>query len=262
MKEKIMQYQTLKIEYGKLHINITINRSENRNTINGQLLSELNMILDSAEADFDISAIVLQGQNGIFCTGMDFEESINSSDDQVNKLSSLYMKTLKRFSLSPLMIICILNGQVLAGGVGFVSASDLVIASSKTNFSLSEIIWGLLPACVLPFLIRRVGFQTSYVMTLTSNTITADEAYKLKLIDILTEEPKDELRKLMMKLRRINRHSLSNAKSYFRKLWILDERIEQLAVEETSKLATDPRVRKNIENYIKHQRYPWSTEDT
>jgi len=46
------------------------------------------------------------------------------------------------------------RGKANAGGIGFVAASDIVLADETAQFSLSELLFGLYPACVLPFLIR------------------------------------------------------------------------------------------------------------
>ncbi|MFC1747374.1 enoyl-CoA hydratase-related protein [Pseudomonadota bacterium] len=260
MSMHISEYQTLQVDFKNRYTTVTINRPANNNTINSQLLEELNSVIDISENDTSIVALVLQGGEEIFCAGMDFEESISLPDDQIDKLSSLYMSTLKRFSLSPLIVISNLNGQVLAGGVGIVAASDLVIATPRSYFSLSEILWGLLPACVLPYLIRRVSFQAAYAMTLTSKTVHADEANQINLIDILTGNPQDEVRKLMIKLRRLDRRSILDAKLYFRKIWMLDESMELSAIKESSRLAVEPRVRRNIHNYVNKRVYPWDTQ--
>nr|WP_284698318.1 enoyl-CoA hydratase-related protein [Coxiella burnetii] len=130
------------------------------------------------------SQTILQGQIGVFCTGMDFTnlqppKSRQSSDNTL----------LHRFVTFSRIIISCVEGAVIAGGMGLVASSDLVVATSQSQFSLSEAIWGLLPVCVTPYLIRRVGFQAAYRLGFTTETIDAKEAYRLQLIDLLSDEP-------------------------------------------------------------------------
>src|SRR5689334_14256153 len=118
-------------------LEITLNRPD----INVRLLTDLRDALDLADTNLDIRTIVLRGNDQFFCSGMDFKEKDES-------FASLYAHTLKRLTTIPKTVVSICEGKVLAGGVGFVAASDIVIANPSAIFSLSELIWGLLPANV------------------------------------------------------------------------------------------------------------------
>lgn len=152
-----------------------------------------------------------------------------------------------------------MDGKVLAGGVGFIAASDFVIGTSNTQIGLSEALWGLLPACVTPFLIRRIGFQKAYHLTLTTQTINAAEAEKIGLLDTLTDKPEESLKQLQLRLRRIAAETVGDLKSYFRKMWIITEAMEATAVAELNRLMAKPQVRKNIQNFLDHQQFPWDS---
>ena len=241
----------------------TIDRLAHNNSLNPQALTELHEVLDKAEADPNCHAVVLQGKEGIFCTGMDFQ---NLTDDVLNNRpinisGKEYMSLLKRFTLSPKFIIAKVDGRVLAGGVGIVAASDIVLSTTKSQFILSEAIWGLLPANVMPFLIRRVGFQPAYFMTLTTRDISAQRALELHLVDEINDNLDDALRKLMVNLRRVKSNTVGEAKQFFRQMWMIDENKEKIAMEELTKLVAQPEVINNITNFVQHQKFPWEKED-
>ena len=118
-------------------------------------------------------------------------------------------------------------------------------------------LWGLLPACVTPFLIRRVGFQHAYRMTLTTETITAEEAWRIGLVDTLSDKPDDSIRRYLLRLGRLEEKTILDAKAYFQKMWILSEAMEQTAVAELNRLERTERVRENIKNYVAYQKFPW-----
>ena len=254
-----MVYETLLVEESLECLTLTINRPENHNSINAVLLADINRALDAAEKRPDCRMVVIEGKDGVFCTGMDFEDIVAHSflDKTKEMQSSNYMALLKRFTLSPKIIVCKLDGKVTAGGVGLVASSDLVVATERSQFNLTEALWGLLPCCVLPYLIRRIGFQKAYIMTLTTRTVTAREAYAFHLIDELSENLEDSIRKLKLRLNKLEEKTITNLKHYFRKMWLITEEMEQVAMDEITRLVSDPGVRENITNFVVHQKLPW-----
>lgn len=254
-----MDYKTLILTDVPHGISVTLNRIEQRNALNSVLLSELHQVLDQAEKNPDCKMITLKGQKGVFCTGMDFNEAIKAPihGEQANQSAQQYMLLLKRFAASSKIIIAVVDGQVMAGGVGLVAASDIVIATSQSRFVLSEALWGLLPANVLPYLIRRIGFQKSYLMTLTCQTLSAVEAHAAHLVDELSDDLDETWRKYMLNLIRLDEKTVIDLKQYFRKLWIINENIEQMAMHELARLMQEPRVQNNIKRFIEENKFPW-----
>jgi len=265
-----MEYKTILVNRMDGGITLTINRPEQQNSINPDLLKEINHVLDLAVNDPLCKIIVLQGQGGVFCTGMDFNEISGKHDNftpgQIHENrdskevshSRPYLETIKRFTLIPRIVISVVDGRVMAGGVGLAAASDIVIATPRSQFSLSEALWGLLPSMVTPFLIRRVGFQVAYRMTLTTMPIHAREAYEVHLVDEVTEAPEEVLRRYSLRVSRLDEWTLGNLKQYFRKMWIISNQMEDAAVAETDRLSSEPKVVNNIINFVKYQKFPWS----
>ncbi|MGA1867987.1 MAG: enoyl-CoA hydratase-related protein [bacterium] len=250
-----MDYETILVNKSKGSITIMLNRLAQKNSIDRTMLKEINQALDNAEKDPSCTMIIIEGQNGVFCTGMDFKDSF--AEEGSNDFSSLYMETIKRFTMMPKVIIANVDGRVIAGGVGLAAASDFVIASPRSQFSLSEALWGLLPACVTPFLIRRVGFQVAYRMTLTTMPISAKEAYNVQLVDEMSESPLESIRRIKLRIAHIDKTTLRSMKQYFRDMWILTEDMEKRATEELSRLKSLPKVRENVLNYLNYQQFPW-----
>ncbi len=236
---------------------LTMNRPEKRNSINQELMQELYRALDEAEANADCRLIILAGRQNFFCTGMDFEEAAQGATITEDREGQDYMRLLKRFASSAKIIISKVEGSVLAGGMGLVAASDLVVATPESRFGLPEALWGLLPANVMPFLIRRVGFQHAYRLTLTTETITAEEAWRIGLVDTLSNKPDDDIRRYLLRLGRLDEQTILDAKAYFQKMWILSEEMEQTAVSELNRLVNTERVQRNIKNYVEYQKFPW-----
>lgn len=254
-----MNFQTIAVKESEKSLTIQFNRLENQNSINAKLLEEINQALDLVEKKTACRLIILEGQQGVFCTGMDFKEmsaSLNTPD-HLKEFSSGYMLLLKRLTQIPKVVLSKVDGKVIAGGVGFAAASDLIIATEKSQFSLSEALWGLLPANVIPYLIRRVGFQKAYMMTLTTRIINAPEALSFGLIDEMSVNLDDSVRKLSLRLNILEESTIKNLKAYFRKMWIINEEMEKNARDELAHLLKEPTVQTNIKNFADHGKTPW-----
>jgi polyketide biosynthesis enoyl-CoA hydratase PksH len=251
------RYETITVESTAQVTHIALDRPAHGNTITPALLRELAAVIDRLEADPACRLLVLKGGDGVFCTGMDLAQAVDTPAAQVQELTERYMAILTRFARSRLVVIAAVDGRVLAGGVGLAAACDLVLATPRSQLGLSEALWGLLPACVLPFLLRRVGFQPAYAMTLTTESVDAETARGLHLVDQVTEDLDDAVRRLALKLLRVDDQTVSAIKAYFRSLWLLDDAMEQRAMREAVRLMTDARVRRNLADYVAHGRYPW-----
>jgi len=258
-----MNYETIISNNTQFGQEIILNRPEQKNSINSAMARDILGALKKAEQN-EQTVVVLKGQDGVFCTGMDFEAFANSDPNNPQKSEAFspgYMEMLRRISLFPGAVISLVDGEVMAGGVGLVAASDFVIATKRSRFSLSEALWGLLPAMVTPYLIRRTGFQNAYRMTLTTMPVSAQRAYETNLIDQLTENQKEAeqaLKRLWLRLGKLSVSTIKEMKKYFRKMWIITEEMEKTAEAEIIKLTGLPQVRENIENFVKYGKFPWN----
>ncbi len=235
---------------------VTLSRKNQGNSINEALLSELNDVLDDYENDIECKAIILESNSNVFCAGMDFKGVFSGKSLPLHWIKQ-YKETLKRFTEIPKVMIAKVEGKVIAGGAGLVAACDLVYANEYASFSLPECLWGLLPANVLPYLIRRVGFQSAYFMTITTQVINATEAKGMRLIDVLCHEPDVEIQTCLEKLALIDQRTFSEMKTYFKKLWLINEKTEELAVNTLDQLIQTPLFQANAKNFLEHKKLPW-----
>ena len=248
--------RSLEVRTNGAVVELTLCRPEHHNSLTPQLIEELHEGLSFCEEREECRVIVINGQAGFFCTGMDLEYAVErpgkAGDDPL-----LYMNLLKRFTRTPRAVVSKVDGKVLAGGVGLVATSDLVVSSPRSTFGLSEALWGLLPAMVAPFLVRRVGFQPAYAMTLSTETLRAPDALRVGLIDKMAEDVDAALAVLLRRMVRLDPLTIADLKAYFRNLWALSPEVERAAVQEFQRLASQPRVQKNIKEFVSEGRLPW-----
>jgi polyketide biosynthesis enoyl-CoA hydratase PksH len=254
--EKI--FTTIKVQQQRGVLTLQLYRPEANNSINSTLVDEIMSVLLDIEDDPDCKVVVLEGLSDNFCTGMDFKAVSNSGSleillDKPNR----YYEMLKHFSLSGKIILSKVEGKVNAGGIGLVAASDIVIAGEKAVFGLSEALFGLLPACVMPFLIRRIGYQKALWMTLITQSISANKAQEIGLVDELSTNVDDTVRKNLLRLIRLGTNTVKDLKDYMSKLWIIDSSTQHLAVDKITSLANSEKIQFNIKNFVQNGKFPW-----
>ncbi|MEM7157003.1 MAG: enoyl-CoA hydratase-related protein [Myxococcota bacterium] len=242
-------------------LRIAIDRPEADNAIDTALVRRLHDALELAECTSSCRAVVLEGRPGSFCTGLDFGATAqaNRSGPPAAGAGREYFSLLRRLTTIPRVVVAAVDGRAVAGGLGLVAASDLVLSTNAGRFSLPEALWGLLPCCVLPFLIRRVGFQSAYSLTLSTSSMGVDDAVRHRLVDERVDDLEPALRRLAMRLRRVEPATVGDLKRYFHRLWEITPEVENVALEELDRLMASPRVQQNIEAFARDRRFPWES---
>jgi methylglutaconyl-CoA hydratase len=82
----------------------------------------------------------------------------------------------------PVPVIGLVHGYAIGGGVGLVSVCDHVIAAEDTVFSLSEVKLGLIPACIGPFVIAKIGVSQARSLFLSGERFKGEKAARISLV--------------------------------------------------------------------------------
>ncbi|BBB93451.1 MAG TPA: enoyl-CoA hydratase/isomerase [Methylomusa anaerophila] len=252
-----MNYQTIKVRFQESICFLQIYRPEANNSINDLLIEECHHVLAMCEEAATI--VVLEGLPEVFCFGADFKEihgTIASGQRREQSPEPLYDLWLK-LATGPYITISHVRGKANAGGVGFVAASDIVLADETAQFSLSELLFGLFPACVLPFLIRRMGFQKAHYLTLSTQPISFQQAHAWGLVDAYEAQSESLLRKHLLRFRRLSKTGISRYKRYMNELYNSLLQSKSLALAANQEIFSDPRNLEGIFWYIDKGQFPW-----
>ncbi len=166
---------------------ITLNRPDKRNALSRALLAELEQAFEDLHQERRVRAVILTGAGTAFSSGMDLAEMLATSqqDDalfQWQADSQMYRDLLERILLFPKPVIAAVNGPALAGGLGLVLASDIVVATDTAHFGLPEPRRGLVAGIVSPMLAFRIGGGQAARLLLTAAQIGAVEAHRIGLV--------------------------------------------------------------------------------
>lgn len=250
------RFETLEVSRQGTVCTVRIDRPEADNAINARLVEELDAVLRHCE-DGDgaqtVSVLVLEGSPKAFCVGGDLDATAVGGPSDPEPLYDLWL----RLARGPFVVISVVRGRVNAGGVGFVAASDIVLAGRDATFGLSELLFGLYPACVLPFLIRRVGAQRAHYLTLMTRPFGAEDALRWGLADAVDEPVEVLLRAHMTRLQRLGRPAIGRYKRYLGEIAAGLETAKPAALAANRAMFADSEVQRNIRRYVTELKFPW-----
>src|SRR5690606_4650951 len=163
---------------------LRLNRPDARNALNMELMAALGTAITEAEADTDIRAVVLTGTGDrAFCAGMDLAGFAAGEKPTEGQMAG--MAAFGRFTRgqTTVPIVGAANATAVAGGFEVLMGCDVVVASSEAKFGLPEVKRGLFAAGGGIVLGTRIPLAVALELTLTGDTIDAQRAYDLGLVN-------------------------------------------------------------------------------
>jgi len=164
---------------------ITINRPEVLNALNRETLLELSAALRDAEEDPNIRVIIITGAGEkAFCAGADVREFRDKSLTEVLEFIELGHKVFAMIENLSKPVIALVNGYALGGGLELALACDFIIASTNAKLGQPEVNLGLIPGWgATQKLAKIVGLRKARELILLGETISAEEAFRIGLVD-------------------------------------------------------------------------------
>jgi enoyl-CoA hydratase len=192
-------YETILVERRERVAIVTINRPEKRNALNIQTRAEGAAVLDQLRADDDVRVVVITGAGDkAFIAGADIAEFAERTAITQREVM-LERGLFNAFDTFPKPVIAMVNGYCLGGGCEVALACDIRVASDKASFGQPEINLGIIPGGGgTQRLTRLVGEGKAMEMILSGEIISADEAYRIGLVNHVV--PADQLEAKTMEI--------------------------------------------------------------
>src|SRR5216684_8462630 len=185
-----MKYGTIEIHAGQGVAVLWLNRPEVRNAFNETMIAELTAAFDELEADPSVRAVVLAGRGKVFCAGADLNwmKRMGEMDFEENRKDALaFGAMLKALHALKKPTVARVHGAAFAGGMGLIAACDIAVASTETEFAVSEVRLGLTPATISPYVLAAMGERAGRRYFLTAERFSAAEAYRIGFIQELAQ---------------------------------------------------------------------------
>jgi enoyl-CoA hydratase len=164
---------------------LTIDRPKALNALNSETLTELNEVLSEIESRDDIKVVILTGGGEkAFVAGADISEMINLSAAEARSFGMRAADPFFKLSNIRQVTIAAINGYALGGGCEIAMACDIRIASDNSRFGQPEVGLGIIPGFGgTQRLARLVGMGRAKELIFTCDTIKAEEAYRIGLVN-------------------------------------------------------------------------------
>ena len=163
---------------------IRIDRPDAMNSLNEQVLTELNAELEKAEADPEIRAVIITGEGKAFVAGADIARMQELDEQAGFDFGRLGQQVFRRIETMDKVVIAAVNGFALGGGCELAMACDIRIAGERAKFGQPEVGLGITPGYSgtqrLP---RLVGKGKAMELIVTGSIITAETAASIGLVN-------------------------------------------------------------------------------
>lgn len=178
-----MSYEFILVEKPAAFVGlIKLNRPKELNALNLQLMGEIRDALRDMDADEEIRAIVITGNERAFAAGADIKQMAGRTAIDMLKIDQFSTWDAIRKTKKP--IIAAVSGFALGGGCELCMLCDMIVASETAQFGQPEINIGVMPgAGGTQRLTRAVGKVRAMEMVLTGKFISAAEAKAAGLIN-------------------------------------------------------------------------------
>jgi enoyl-CoA hydratase len=162
-------------------LTITLDRPEARNAMTPQMRVELAAVLQDADRDPAVTAVIITGTDPAFSGGVDFKVIAPDYDRYRNQFAATPGRALRAMRTP---VISAVNGACVSGALEIALSCAFIVASELARFADTHArpgevaTWGL--TALLP---RAVGVRKAREMSITGNFIDAAEALRLGLVN-------------------------------------------------------------------------------
>ncbi len=186
-------YQTLQVNLDSRGVmTVALNRPDIRNAFNETMIEELGRVFGKEVMKPEVRLVVLKGNGPVFSAGGDLnwmKKSIELDYEGNLKDTMALTEMFATMNECPKPVIGAIHGAAIGGGVGLVSICDIVIATQETQLSLSEVRLGIVPACIGPFVISKIGATHARSLFVSAERFLAPRAKEIGLIhEVVADE--------------------------------------------------------------------------
>lgn len=176
---------------------ITLNRADRHNALDETLIAELTDGLLALEANPEVRIVVLSASGKSFCAGTDLnwiKRAAHQSAEENLQDTQALARLLATLNGLAKPTVARIQGSAYGGGAGLIAACDIAVATYDALFAFTDVKLGLIPGVVSPYLLAAIGPRYARRYLLSSERISAAEAYRIGLVHeiVPSEEQLDE----------------------------------------------------------------------
>lgn len=243
---------------------VYLNRPEVHNAFDDNLIHRLTETFRQLDADPKIRAVVLASKGKNFSAGADLNwmqrmarYSLAENLIDAQALATM-LATLNNLSKPTIARV---QGAAYGGAVGLIACCDMAIGSKLSNFCLSEVKIGLIPATISPYVIDAIGAKAARRYFLSAEVFSARRARRLGLLsEAVTEEELDStIDALLSHILRNSPQAVSAAKKLIKNVdkQPIDERLIQYTCEQIASIRVSEEGQEGLQAFLQKRPATW-----
>ena len=112
------------------------------NVMNIEMMEHLNSLLLQLREHPELKVLLIRGAGETFCGGVD---PADHKRDRVSRMLQMFHRIFETMRLLDVVAVAAVNGQAVGGGFELAIGCNLILASERTTFSMSQIDMGAFP---------------------------------------------------------------------------------------------------------------------
>lgn len=223
---------------------LTLNRPSKYNALNRSLVTAICAALKKADQSPSVAAIVIAGNGRSFCAGADTSEL---GETRQAAAIRQHARATASLMLAPRKVskpvIAAVHGYALGAGCGLAAACDFVVADPDARLGYPELRHGIVPALVMPGLVRRIGETRAYQLAAQAEWLAAIPARTIGLVDEVSA-PGAALATACRRARQLAAHDRVAMAGLKRLVSGMGTRSEPVAMEQARRMNVDMKLRR------------------
>ena len=248
-------------------VTLTLNRPELHNALNPGLIQSLSDALTQLSALKnweDLRVLLIRGAGKNFCAGADLNymqliaqqnEAQNAQD--ARRLGQLFYK----LATVPVPVVSVVQGAAMGGGFGLVCASDFAVVGAKSKFSFSEVLLGIVPGVISPYVVRKFGATLATRLMLSAEMVSGSQLAQWNVATSVFEENQDleeKTRALVHQLLQGGPNSQRRTKELIRKSAPLpDTSTFEFTIQSIAQARSSHEGQTGLQSFLTKQAAPW-----
>jgi len=179
-----MAFKHIQTELKEGVATVTLNRAP-LNWLNIEMMEEFNGHLSSLMTEKSLRLLVIQAAGKAFSVGVEVADHLG---DLAPKMIETFHRMFRLMDALKVPSLAVVNGSALGGGCELALYCDMVLATEKAKFGQPEIQVGVFPPIAALIFPRIMGRKKAMELILAGDTISAQEAYGLGLVNKVVPE--------------------------------------------------------------------------
>ena len=179
-----MAYQHIQTELKDGVATLTLNRAP-LNVLNIEMMKEINAYFEGLLEEKSLRLLVVQAVGKLFSAGAAVEDHIG---DLAPKMIEAFHRMFRLMDQLKVPSLAVVNGAALGGGCELALYCDMVLATERAKFGQPEIQVGVFPPIAALVMPRIIGRKKAMELVLSGDTIGAQEALSLGLVNKVVPE--------------------------------------------------------------------------